>query len=490
MPLTSYPERRRPRFLELTFEEWTVLVGGTIVLVALMAGAFPSMTLWPGLGVAFTLIVIGHLCMTVNRYVAFPDLIAAAACLQWIVAPWLAESYPPHLSLFRMMLPPSEYLRYALPATVVFWIGLHLPASRRLSRSWTMPAIEPLTPRVRHVLDLLIVIGLIVDWYSDRFPPQLAFLAYLLASFRFMGALGWMVTRTPGWGIRVVGVMLHLTAIQSSGGLFYLVIHWGGYFLLVFAFMRGWRWKMAVALVIGVLGLSLLQSVKPTYRVSLREEQVSNPVEALARLVSMMWDRALTGNVVDRDGDPGDVLVRFNQGWIIARVMTHVPKDQPYARGGTLADAALFSIVPRFLVPSKAEGASRDLFRKYTGVDLADTTRMGLGIIGEMYANFGTSGIIATFIYGLAIGTLFLWFADKAQLNPLWWAAASIVLLPSVEPGFNVEDIANHVVKASIVLIAIWKLVPAMTRLLDTNDRQPTHADVYDPAFDDAVTDH
>jgi hypothetical protein len=73
------------------------------------------------------------------------DLIAAAACLQWIIAPWLAESYPPRLSLFRMMLPPPDYLQYALPATVEFWIGLHLPASRRLSRSWTMPEIEPLT---------------------------------------------------------------------------------------------------------------------------------------------------------------------------------------------------------------------------------------------------------------------------------------------------------------------------------------------------------
>jgi hypothetical protein len=174
-----------------------------------------------------------------------------------------------------------------------------------------------------------------------------------------------------------------------------------------------------------------------------------------------------TGQVVDPQTDPGDALVRFNQGWIISRIMKHVPDEQPYAMGQTISDAVVFSIVPRFLVPSKLQGSSQKIFTQYTGTELIGGTRMGLGIIGEFYANFGQwGGVLGSFVYGLVIGCIFLFFADKAQRNPLWWAVASTVLLPSVEPGFNLEDILNHVVKAAIVLLVLWKLFPPMQRLL------------------------
>ena len=484
------PEAPRGRFVELSAEEWTMLIAGTAVTVALMAAAWPSITLLVALALGFSVLVMGHLCMTARRYVAFPDLITAAACLQLIVAPVLAEPFPPSMLVFRTPLLVDDYLLYALPALVAFWIGLHLPASRNLSRSWQMAAIEPLAPPVRHTLDAAIAIGIVVDTYLQSFPPQLAFLGYLIGSFRFMGALGWMVTATPGWRWRVGLVLLHLAGVQGSAGMFYLVVHWGGYFVLVYAFMRRWRWKMAAAIVAGVAALAFLQSIKPTYRYSIVEQQVSGPVDALTVLTSVMWDRLQSGYVVDPSARPGDVLVRFNQGWIIARVMTHVPRAEPYAQGRTLMDAVVYAIVPRFLFPSKREGASQDLFEQYTGVDLSVNTRMGLGMVGEMYANFGMMAIAGSFIYGLLIGWVFLWFAARAQRNALWWAAASIVLLPGVEPGFNMEDILNHVVKASVVLFALWQFLPGMQRLLSTAPAERSGGDDQEPLdsdLDDAV---
>jgi hypothetical protein len=464
---TLHPDAPTTRFLELTNSEWVMLMLMSVSTVAAVAAVRTDVTLWPALGIGFTMLVVGHLCMTVRRFVAFPDLIASAACLQWIIAPWLSEAYLPNLPMFRMVLPADEYLRYALPATAALWIGLHIPASRRLSKTWEMPHIDHLSKRVQHSLDVLIVAGLIADLYVDYAPVEWSFLAYLISSFRFVGALGWMLTLTPGWRWRVIFVLAHLTAVQSTGGLFYLVVHWGGYFLLVYAFMRRWRWQMAVALCASLLGLSLLQAVKPTLRTSIAEQRVTGPLDSLERLTSMMWDRVKTGQFVDTQTDAGDSLVRFNQGWIIARIMTHVPAEIPYARGQTITDAITFSIVPRFLFPNKLQGASQKIFSTYTGTELAGGTRMGLGIIGEFYANFGMGGgIVGTFVYGLIIGWVFLLFADRAQKNPLWWAAASTVLVPSVEPGINLEDILNHVVKAAVVLFVVWKITPQMQRLL------------------------
>jgi hypothetical protein len=127
----------------------------------------------------------------------------------------------------------------------------------------------------------------------------------------------------------------------------------------------------------------------------------------------------------------------------------------------------VFSILPRFLFPSKPQGASTELFSRYTGVTLTPGTTMGLGLIGEMYANFGGAGGIAgTFVYGVLIGWLFAAFAERALLNPMWWAIAAFVLVPSVEPGLNIEDLTNHVVKAAVLLVAVMYFVPSLSRAL------------------------
>jgi hypothetical protein len=430
--------------------------------------------------------------MTARRFVAFPDLIVAAACLQWIVAPWLAVEYPSRMVVYHMTLPIDAYLRYAVPATIALWVGLHLPASRIMSTTWALPETEQLSKALRRTLDMAIVIGLITDVYSDYVPPQLAFFGYLVASLRFVGALGWMITKTPGWMIRVLGVMLHFVATQSAGGgMFYLVVHWGGYFLLVYGFMKRWRMTMAVALIAGIMGLGLLQTVKPSFRDSLIEERPSGPVEAFTRLTSMLWERVRQGSAIDPDADTGDTLVRFNQGWIIARIMTHVPAEEPYAMGETLTDAAIFTVLPRFLFPNKREGASTQLFLRFTGIKLPPNTRMGLGVIGELYANFGmVGGVFATLLYGGMMGLILLFFADRAQKNPLWWAVAPAILLPCVEPGFNIEDVSNHIVKGSVVFAIIWKLCPPVQRLLAPPAHTPADEEFEDmSSFDDVATD-
>jgi hypothetical protein len=455
------------RFLDLRPSEW-----GIALLAA--AGAVGGVSIgpvpldgWSAAGIGLTTIIFVHMCLRSDRYVVFPDLVALAACLQWVVAPWLSPSYPPHLPMFRMVLPAPEYLRYALPATAALWIGLQLPIGRVAAGVAPTGHPAPLSRRVRYLLDVTLAVGLVVNAYLDLLPPSLTFLGYLIAGFRFFAALGWLVTRTPGWWIRVVVVLAQLTAEQSfGGGIFYLVVHWGGYFLLVYAFMRRWRWQLAVALLAGCVAVGTLQEVKETFRKELVLQQPSGPAESLRMLGDLMWKRVSGEPVAGGTTDFNDSLVRFNQGWIIARVMLHVPFIQPYAGGSTIRDAIVYSIVPRFLV-DKPEGASQSFFRTYTGVELGPNTSMGLGIIGEMYANFGaTGGVAATFVYGLVLGGLFAWFAARARDNPLWWAAASIVVLPGIEPGFNLADILNHVVKAAIVLAGVIWAVPAIRQLL------------------------
>jgi hypothetical protein len=487
-------ERRRRLFLLMSGLEWLLVGTGALVAVIATATVRDDVAGWPAAGLMLTGIVFGHLCVTAGRHVAFPDLVGLASCLQWIVAPWLAETYRPRMLVFRMVLAPEDYLAYAVPATLALWLGLQLPVARALSDGWSSARLAPLSKRVQTVLDAAIGVGLVLDLYSEYIPIEWRFLGYLIASFRFFGALGWMVTRTPGWWIRVGIVLLELTVTEAAGGLFYLIVHWSGYFLIVYAFMSRWRWQLAVALLAGAVTIGVLQDIKPAYRTVLSTQETSDPIDSLVTLGRMMWAR-VQGEQIGEPRRFGDTLVRFNQGWIIARVMRHVPDEQPYAGGETLIDAAVFSVVPRFLVPWKRQGASVELFTKYTGVALTTSTKMGLGVVGEMYANFSyLGGILGTFVYGCLLGWIFKFFAARALQNPLWWAAAAMILLPGVEPGFNIEDIANHVVKAAVVFFVLWKFFPPMQHLLAIYEEPHTLDDEHDgeiaPSFDEAAVDH
>jgi hypothetical protein len=89
------------------------------------------------------------------------------------------------------------------------------------------------------------------------------------------------------------------------------------------------------------------------------------------------------------------------------------------------------------------------------------------------------------------MGWILLFFAVRAQKNPLWWAVAPAVLLPCVEPGFNVEDVTNHIVKGAVVFMIIWKLFPQVQRLLAPPAETPADEEFEDISpFDDVVTDH
>jgi hypothetical protein len=208
-----------------------------------------------------------------------------------------------------------------------------------------------------------------------------------------------------------------------------------------------------------------VQSIKQDYRTAVMSQQSVEAMDRISILGEMIWKK-VGGTGGDEYGAQfNDVLVRFNQGWIVARVMKQVPDEIPYAGGETLLDAAIYSVIPRALSPEKPEGASQALFGRYTGIQLPYGTAMGLGVLGELYANFGPmGGIIATFIYGSLIGILFFTLIKFCRKSVFWWALIPIIVLPVIEPGWNLEDTLNHVVKAGILVFILIMFIPGLKK--------------------------
>ena len=74
------PDYRPPFYLLATPTEWFVIAGATILGTALFSLCWPDAGIWLVLGMGLTMVVVGHMCMTAGRHVAFPDLVALASC--------------------------------------------------------------------------------------------------------------------------------------------------------------------------------------------------------------------------------------------------------------------------------------------------------------------------------------------------------------------------------------------------------------------------
>jgi hypothetical protein len=437
------------------------LTGSALVLLLLNL-----FDIWAVLACAVCIFIFVHLCLLSDHYVAFPGLISFAAAVELLLAPVLATSFPPSFHAYAMVLPLGAYLQYAIPATIALWIGLHWPVNRNLETLMQWPQPSALSPRLRTWMDVVLIGGIGLATFTESVPSGLFFLVNIVSSFRFFAALAWMITRTPGWTLRVTVVIAQLIVVTSAYGIFYTLLQWTGFFVLMYGFRFRWRGKLALVLFLALMGTVILQYVKADYRAYLRTE---NPdfVERISTLGSIALDQ-ITGRNERHAAMPfGDVLVRFNQGWIVSRVMDRVPRKVPYAKGDTLKDALMFSLLPRALFPNKPEGASRVLFARFTGLQLNSTTSMGLSVIGEMYANFGYwGGVLGTFVFGSLVGLAYARFVRLARKSPHWWAAAPIVLLAAIEPAWNLEDISNYVIKSALVLITLASVIPTLRELL------------------------
>ncbi|MCF6243135.1 MAG: hypothetical protein L3J74_17570, partial [Bacteroidales bacterium] len=147
---------------------------------------------------------------------------------------------------------------------------------------------------------------------------------------------------------------------------------------------------------------------------------------------------------------------RINQGWIVARIMSHVPRYEPFANGETIVTGIRASLIPRFLDPNKPKAGGRNYFTRFTGKLISDNTSMGLSPLGEAYANFGsTGGIVFMFLLGLFYNFylfLLLRLSNKYYSMILW---IPLLFLQVIKAETDFVVVLNHLVKASIVVSLI-----------------------------------
>jgi len=165
--------------------------------------------------------------------------------------------------------------------------------------------------------------------------------------------------------------------------------------------------------------------------------------------------------------DPGDfkhlqrIDGRLNQNFLVGAAVYQLGQTQNFARGETLWDA-LLALIPRAIWPEKPITAgSGNLVSRYTGIDFAEGTSVGVGQVMEFYLNFGTPGVVIGFIVMGVFVTAFDWqAAERLARNDLYgfvlWFLPGIAFL---QVGGQLVEITASAAASLVVALFVNRVL-------------------------------
>jgi hypothetical protein len=152
---------------------------------------------------------------------------------------------------------------------------------------------------------------------------------------------------------------------------------------------------------------------------------------------------------------------RLNQNFLVGAAVYQLGQTQNFARGETLWDA-LLALIPRAIWPEKPITAgSGNLVSRYTGIDFAEGTSIGVGQVMEFYLNFGTPGVVVGFIIMGVLVTAFDWqAAERLARNDLHgfvlWFLPGIALL---QVGGQLVEITASAAASLVVALLVNRVL-------------------------------
>ncbi len=451
--MTEQPSSRQRRFawIRSAIERRSASAFGIIMVVVLgLIGAVQGLPNWFSILVV-TAVIVFEFQKRLDQGVPLLQLTSLIAVLQWLVGPLLSYSSENAIERYTMSVPAEQYFRYAIPATALY-VAVMLFAGASVRQKNLLQQID--RRKFFTIGVLLNIVAIIAALAAARVSGSLAFLMHLLSQLRYVGAIYFLLSRSQ---VRLVFAALSCVQLLTSSlgaGMFHDMILWLA-ILFCYWFAQKKRTALFKAVVLTATTVSLfsIQVVKQEYREQLRQGAQPN-------LFSLVLDYVTPGGRAWETSVLSLAITRLNQGWIISAVMHHVPEHEPFARGETVKDAVLGSMVPRFLWADKATAGGRESFRRFTGLRILDSTSMAISPLGEAYANFGEfSGTIFMVVFGGCFAVFYRLTLRYCLKYPTFLFWIPLIFYQAVKAETELLVIMNQLVKGSVVAFGCHFLV-------------------------------
>lgn len=418
------------------------------------------------LGVAFSAFIFIDFLYKLGRVFPIKEFLTLIACIQWIVSAKISYSLGKVHHKYYMYVEEDVYMNYVVPGVIAMYLGLFL-ITNNLDLTNIKEKILAKKKQHLNIAFMLVFIGLtsaVLNKYLNI--GGLAFFLFLANILLYVGvSYLFFIFPKYKWHLffATIGVVL---VLSINSGMFHNLLLVTSFFSFILVPKKTTFISKLLVVGVGFFLIYILQIVKQDFREIIWNKSNQNPVEVFFELVEKEFaNQTLIGGSEElnpqqsKNAEEGaEANNRFNQGWIISKVLKNVPLHQDYLNGRTITEAIEASLLPRFLAPNKV-GADQSLvnFKDVTGLALSDDTAMGLSLIAEFYANYGiVGGWIAMLIYGLVIALCIRLITNLLGKNsPLILLWIILFFFQVVKAETDLIKVFNHLIKSMMFFIII-----------------------------------
>ncbi|MBL8868973.1 MAG: hypothetical protein JNK90_04215 [Planctomycetaceae bacterium] len=398
-----------------------------------------------------TILVIIEFLERIDCGLPLIQMTALIAVLQWILGPLLVYQSEHPFGRYRMYVEEQTYFQFAIPATLFYAVAM-LAIGRVLQQRALMQSVDR-THFVKIGCSLMLV-GVIATIAAPRFSGSYQFLFFMLSQAMYVGSVYFLMSKHE-WRLLLALAPLSFLLIASlNSGRFHDLLIWSAVLFCYWFAQRKFFFLTKVAIFASILLLVFgIQSVKNHYRTALKRGDTPS-------LVSLMRDHLQPGGLAWEEGAVSNAMVRLNQGWIVSAVMNHVPQGEPFAQGETVKDAFVSALLPRFIAPDKKGATGRENFRRFTGLEIGESTTMAISPLGEVYANFGVAGgILALTIYGVIFSSIYAFFVSLLPRFPTFYFWLPFIFYQSIKAETEFVVTVNQLAKGTIVALVLYYFI-------------------------------
>lgn len=435
---------------------WSVFTAIAIAIYFI----FPGLSWFSFFAILISLHQVTLLFNSIGFAIPVRYLFGTLICLQLLIGPMLAYNGFDKFQegFYKMQILESQYFSYVIPAVLAFVLGLHLYAGKLEGEIVNENVITKFVEINSNLPYILIGIGFLSSFIAELFSSDLAFLFYLIAATKFIGAF--MIIMGSRKLKPVPLIIVYGSIILSSlvQGMFHDLLTWIIFLATVFAIKYKPNIKIKLILSVVFIFLALaIQQLKGNYR----EATWTRGEEIGLVSINTAYDESQENNSFFSYKSLATSNVRFNQGFIITNIMKTVPAKEPFSNGAELSLILEAAFLPRIIAPNKLTAGNQSLFKKYSGMPLSRNTSMGLSSVGDAYINFGIiGGCFFMFLLGLFYSEVLKIFSKASKQFPVILLFTPLVFYYPIRPDCELQTLLGHLVKSCFlifVIFFIWK---------------------------------
>ena len=402
---------------------------------------------------SFFVVWLIHFIIKINNGLLIRYLFVLLMALQYAFGSTLSYAFD-NVSVYKMVLPANEYFSYAFPSILFFSLGLFYRAEKTNEDKaffYVYADFKKINIKGK-TLEILMILSILVDIFQLPVPQSLDFVMYIIFYFKYAYVCFHIITKNKINFFLILLPILFLAYKSVRMAMFHDFVTWSMFWGMSYCirFRPTLKFKVLAASSFLIVLLAI-QLTKGEYREKawgLESGRAQSGVDVYQDILS----NETSQNLFDYS-KLTEHIVRINQGWILCKVLDFVPHYEKHTGFELIYKYVEAAILPRVLAPNKLNAGDKELFGKYTGLKLTESTSMGLGFPADSWISFGkVGGWVMIFLYGILISQTLKYFERLIYKFPYLYFFLPVIYVYPIRPDCETQTSFGHLIKTLIII--------------------------------------